>query len=205
MQVTKIEELDKQRSKIYLDGEFAFVLYKGELRQHQIRAEQELPQETYELVLEEVLPKRAKMRAMYLLQKKEYTVAQLREKLEQGLYPREVVESALQYVASFHYTDDLRYAIQYIEFHEDSRSRMRIEQDLAAKGISGETISEAWQTWEAQGGAQDEMKMIKRLLEKRHYDPETADFAERQKQSAYLMRKGFRSESIRKAIQEYKI
>ena len=29
--ITAIEELDKKRCKIYLDGEFAFVLYKGEL------------------------------------------------------------------------------------------------------------------------------------------------------------------------------
>ena len=200
MQVTRIEELDKTRSKVYLDGEFAFVLYKGELRQHQIREESELPQDIYELIMEEVLPKRAKMRAMHLLQKREYTVAQLREKLEQGLYPDEIIESALQYVDSFHYTDDLRYAVQYILIHEDSRSRKRIEQDLAGKGISRETVHEAWQAWEKQGGAQDEVQMMRKLLEKRHFDPETADFAERQKQAAFLMRKGFQMDHIRKIL-----
>ena len=34
--VTKIEDLDKKRSKVYLDEEFAFVLYKGELSQYHI-------------------------------------------------------------------------------------------------------------------------------------------------------------------------
>lgn len=200
MQVTRIEELDKTRSKVYLDGEFAFVLYKGELRQHQIREESELPQDIYELIMEEVLPKRAKMRAMHLLQKKEYTVAQLRDKLNRGWYPPQIVETALQYVESFHYTDDLRYAVQYIAIHEDNRSRRRIEQDLAGKGIARGTICDAWQTWEEQGGAQDEVQMMQKLLEKRHFDPEKADFAERQKQAAFLMRKGFRVEDIQRII-----
>ena len=119
-----------------MDGEFAFVLYKGELRQHQISENRELSGDIYELVMGEVLPKRARLRAMHLLQKKEYTVTQLREKLEQGLYPEQVVDAALDYVASFHYTDDLRYALQYIMLHEDDRSTLRIEQDLMAKGIS---------------------------------------------------------------------
>ena len=30
-QITEIVPLDKKRSKVYLDHEFAFVLYKGEL------------------------------------------------------------------------------------------------------------------------------------------------------------------------------
>ena len=29
--ITQIEELDKKRCKIYIDQEYAFVLYKGEL------------------------------------------------------------------------------------------------------------------------------------------------------------------------------
>ena len=31
MTVTKIEPLTKIKSKVYLDGSFAFVLYKGEM------------------------------------------------------------------------------------------------------------------------------------------------------------------------------
>ena len=31
MTVTKVEPLTKMKFKVYLDGQFAFVLYKGEL------------------------------------------------------------------------------------------------------------------------------------------------------------------------------
>lgn len=203
MQVTQIEELTKARSRVWIDGAPAFVLYRGELRRCHIEAGEELPEETYRAIMEEVLPKRAKLRAMNLLKDREYTTAQLRAKLRQGSYPEQIIEEALEYVASFHYTDDLRYAVQYIFCHEDNRSRRRIEQDLQGKGISAETIQAAWDAWEEQGGTQDEMGMMRRLLEKRRYNPDTADYAERQRQAAFLVRRGFSGENVRRILQEY--
>ena len=201
MLVTQVTELSKSRSKVSIDQEFAFVLYKGELRLYHIKEGEEIRPEDYRTILQEVLPKRAKLRAMNLLQGREYTTAQLRTKLQQGYYPTEVIEQAIAYVASFHYIDDLRYAVDYITYHENSRSRRRIEQDLQGKGISAITIEEAWQNWRENGGVQDEQNMIRELLRKKHYDPDTeTDWKERQKIYAFLARKGFSAEAIRKAI-----
>ena len=36
MTVTKIEPVTKTRYKVYVDGQFAFVLYKGELSRYHI-------------------------------------------------------------------------------------------------------------------------------------------------------------------------
>lgn len=200
MIVTRIEELSKSRSKVYINQEFAFVLYKGEFRLYHVREGEKLEQSDYEIIMKEVLPKRAKLRAMNLLKSREYTTAQLRTKLEQGYYPESVIEEALAYVASYHYTDDLRYAVSFITYHENSKSRRRMEQDLSAKGIDRETIAKAFLDWEEQGGAQDEQAMIRRLLEKRHYQPADADYSERQKMYAFLMRKGFSGEAVQKVL-----
>lgn len=200
MKVTGIEELSKSRSKVYIDEEFAFVLYKGELRLYHLKEGKELSEKDYHTILDEVLPKRAKLRAMNLLKSREYTTAQLRVKLRQGLYPEAVIERALEYVASYHYTDDLRYAVSYITYHETMKSRRRIEQDLMRKGIDKNLIARAWMEWEEQGGIQDEQGMIEKLLRKRKYDSENADFRERQKTAAFLSRKGFSGEQIQKAL-----
>ena len=49
--VTKIEELDKKRSKIYINHEFAFVLYKGEIRQYKLEIEQPVSENVfYEII-----------------------------------------------------------------------------------------------------------------------------------------------------------
>ena len=201
MLVSQVTELSKSRSKVYIDQEFAFVLYKGELRLYHIKEGEEIRPEDYHTILQEVLPKRAKLRAMNLLQGREYTTAQLRTKLQQGYYPPAVIEQAIAYVASFHYIDDLRYALDYITYHENSRSRRRIEQDLQGKGISAITIEEAWQNWRENGGVQNEQNMIRELLRKKHYDPDAkTDWKERQKIYAFLARKGFSAEAIHKAI-----
>lgn len=200
MRVTRIEELTKSRSRVYIEDEFAFVLYKGELRSYHIVVGEELAPEDYETIMGQVLPKRAKLRAMNLLKNREYTTKQLHDKLKDGGYPERIISEALAYVESFHYTDDLRYAVAYITGHESTRSRRRIEQDLHGKGIDQDTLERAWQEWEDQGGAQDEQAMIRELLKKRGYDPETADRKEIQRQGAFLMRRGFSGESVRKAL-----
>lgn len=200
MKVTAFEELSASRSKVYIDGEFAFVLYKGELRSYHLCAGEEIAQKDYDEIMKEVLPKRAKLRAMNLLTKREYTERQLRDKLRAGYYPQKVIEEALAYVAGFHYTDDLRYACDYITGHEDTRSRRRIEQDLLGKGIDKATLEQAWDKWEEQGGRQDEAAMIQALLKKRGYDVEKAERKERQRTYLFLVRKGFSGDAVRKAL-----
>lgn len=200
MRVTAVEELSKSRSKVYLDGEFAFVLYRGELRLYHVHEGAELAAEDYSEIMERLLPKRAKLRAMNLLKSREYTESRLRIKLEEGLYPEKAITEALRYVADFHYIDDLRYAVSYITAHECTRSRRRIQQDLIGKGIGRETMERAWAKWEADGGCQDEGAMIEKLLEKRRYDPENADVKEQQRTYSFLLRKGFSAEAVRRAM-----
>lgn len=200
MKITVIEELSKARSRVWIDGEFAFVLYKGELRLYRIREGEEISEETLKTIRQEILPKRAKLRAMNLLKSREYTTKQLHDKLKQGGYPEDIITLALDYVASYHYTDDLRYAVSYMQSHETDKSRRRIEQDLMRKGIGKETLEKAWQTWEARGGEQDEQQMISELLEKRGYCPREADLREKQRLYGFLMRRGFSGEQVRKAL-----
>ena len=200
MKITAIEELSKARSRVWIDGEFAFVLYKGELRLYRIREGEEISEETLKTIRQEVLPKRAKLRAMNLLKSREYTTKQLHDKLKQGGYSEDIITLALDYVASYHYTDDLRYAVSYMQSHETDKSRRRIEQDLMRKGIGKETLEKAWQTWEARGGEQDEQQMISELLEKRGYCPREADLREKQRLYGFLMRRGFSGEQVRKAL-----
>lgn len=201
MRVTQIEEFTKSRYKVYIDEEFAFVLYKGELRRFHVQVGEELQEADWEAITGELLPRRARLRAMNLLKNREYTVKQLGDKLRQGGYPEEAIEQALSYVAGFHYTDDLRYAGSFIRNHEGDRSRRRIEQDLLGRGIDRDTLEQAWNQWEDEGGSQDEMEMIHRLLEKKGFRCGAAGPKEKQRMYAFLMRKGFPGELVGKALQ----
>lgn len=200
MTVTQIVEHTKSRSKVYIDQEFAFVLYKGELRRYHISEGNEIDMKDYLSLMHDILPRRAKLRCMNLLKSRDYTRHQLKEKLKQGLYPEEVMEEALDYAASFRYIDDDRYALDYIRCSSDKKSRRRIEADLAQKGLDRDTVCRAWKRWTDEGNVQDEERQIARLLEKRHFRADQADRKQLQSTYAFLARKGFSAESIRKAM-----
>lgn len=200
MIVTQISEVSKSRYRIYLDGQFAFVLYKGELRQFQIREGQELSEESYQHIMVQILPKRAKLRSMNLLQSRDYTKKQLEDKLRQGEYPQECIDEAVAYVESYGYIDDRRYARDYIEYHMQLRSRNRIETDLMKKGIAKDVIREAFDELANMGVEQDESTMIRDLLQKKQYCADTATKQEQQKMYGYLYRKGFSPEAIMRVL-----
>lgn len=201
MLVTEIIDISKKQSRIHIDHDISFVLYKGELRQYGIVEGEELPQETYHKLLEELLPRRAKLRAMNLLQIRDYTERQLRDKLLGGGYPEFVVDQAVEYVKSFHYIDDLRYAGDYLAAFAGRKSLRRMEQDLQQKGISKAIIEQAVADWQEQDGGQDELQMACSLLEKKHYDKNASDRRQQQRLYNFLMYRGFSSEVIRKALQ----
>ena len=200
MLVTQISEVTKSRLRVYLDGQFAFVLYRGELRQLHIKEGQELSEESYCCIMTQILPKRAKLRSMNLLQSKDYTRKQLEDKLKQGDYPQECIDEALAYVESYGYIDDRRYAKDFIEYHLQTRSRMRIETDLMKKGIAKDTIREIFDELNDIGIGQDETAMIRDLLTKRKYCADTASRQEQQKMYGYLYRRGFSQDAIMKAL-----
>ena len=200
MTITDIVEFDKKRCKVFIDGEFAFLLYKGELRDFGIKTEANISDATYKEIMEGVLYKRCKLRAMNLLQKKDYTTKQLRDKLDEGLYPKELVDEAIEYVRSYKYLDDERYARDYISYHMTTRSKNRIIQDLTGKGLSKEMLHPIIEELYAEESGDIEFDQIKVLLEKKHYDPGSIDYKEKQKIMAFLMRRGFQMSTIKKAM-----
>ena len=202
MTVTKIEPLTKIKFKVYLDGSFAFVLYKGELSRFGITAGAEIPEETVEMIRAEVIFKRARLRAMHLLEDMDRTEAGLREKLRQGLYPEDAAEEAVRYVKSFGYLDDSRYAENFVRSRQGGKSRREIQALLLRKGISADKIEAAFEACYSENDGGEE-EAVRRLLKKKRFSPEDVDEAQMQKIYAYLARKGFRYDTIRQVIQNY--
>lgn len=147
---------------------------------------------------EEDLLKKAKLRAMHLLNICDRTEAELREKLKKSEYPQEIVEQAMQYVKSFGYINDLRYAENFIRSRKEKKSKKEILYLLSEKGIASEITASAMKEYYCEG---DSVLAIRALVKKRHYESKTADDRERQKIYGYLARKGFSYRDIVKALQ----
>ena len=197
MIVTEVETHTQSRYKIYIDGEFAFVLYKGELRIYGIEKGKCLAESDYNEITQKILPKRAKLRCMNLLKSKRYTRKQLADKLRQGFYSENVIEEALAYVESYGYVDDRQFAYDFIEYHMTQKSRIRIRMDLCKKGIPFELTDEIWNEINGDDSGDMERQQIIRYLKKKNYDVNTATLQEKSKIFSYLYRKGFQIETIR--------
>ena len=200
MVVTKIEMLTKIKYKVYLDEQFAFVLYKGELSHYRMAEGTILEEAVVQEILQKVILKRAKLRAMHLLEDMDRSEAALREKLCQGLYPQQVVDEAISYVKSFGYLNDMRYAENFVQSRKSSKSRREILYQLCQKGISKEI---AVQAVDACFEKADETEAILKIIAKKRVDPRSAVPEQLHKLYGYLARKGFRYEDIRQVIQNY--
>lgn len=200
MTVTRIEAVSKTKWKVELDGQFAFVLYKGELSRFSIREGGELLEEVYYKIKKEVVLKRAKLRALHLLSDMARTEAGLREKLKQSLYTEDIIDEAIAYVKSFGYLDDLKYAESFIESRRATKSKKEIYALLCGKGISQEQIELAM---EGCYGDEGDQEAIRQIIRKRRVDILHATDQELHKLYGYLARKGFRYEDIRHVIQDW--
>lgn len=191
--ISRIEQKERGKQKIYLEDGTGFVLYQKERKTLELVPEMELSSEDYQRILQDILIPRAKKRALHLLEKMDRTEAQLREKLSQNEYPKEAIEAAVDYVKGYHYIDDLRYAENYIRCRCENQSRRQLALKLSQKGVDRGYIDRAL---EEAYGEEEESSKILRWLEKKQYDRETADVRQKQRMYQFLMRKGFRSGDI---------
>ena len=103
----------------------------------------------------------------------------------------------MEYVKSFGYIDDVRYARKYIEIFRDRKSRLKMTYDMAAKGVDREVIENAFLEYPEY----DETDLIRRLAEKKLRGRDLTEPGVWQKTAAYLARRGFASGDIVKVLQ----
>lgn len=192
MQILEITEAGRGRIRLRLDNGIVFLLYKKEAARYAFCEGNFVTEEQWEEIRTDILLKRAKKRAMYLLQKMDRTERQLRDKLSENEYPQDIIDGAVAYVKSFYYIDDAGYAERYVRCYQDRKSRRQMRMDLLQKGVSSELIDRAME--EALETEAEEL--IFRWLQKKHFEADSADEAEKRRVYQFLLRKGFHSDEI---------
>lgn len=217
MIITDIVACNKTKSKIYIDHDFAFVLYKGEIFKYHLVKDQVIDQKVYEELTTEVLPKRAKLRAMNLLTKRPYTEEKLRQKLKEGLYAQQYIDLAIEYVKSFGYINDDTYARDFVAYHCKDMSRKQMEQKLLAKGIKKDLISRIIEeeyekqtiTTDSNGentlAVSPEEEQIQKLFQKKYKAVVPTDAKEYAKMMNFFMRKGYSFATVKRALSAYQL
>lgn len=137
----------------------------------------------------------AKKKAMSLLKYMDRTEWQLRDKLTERGFSEDSVDGAIDYVKSFHYLDDYRYAVHFVEIHHEQRSRQRLRQDLYQKHVPEEYIDLALESV-----CENDNIALQNALRKITKGETEFSYQEKQKIAGKLYRKGFRLGDIKRAL-----
>lgn len=209
MVITRLEKTTKGRIKIYLNDEFAFMLYRGEINSLPISVGADMTDELYDYICDTVLTRRAKLRAMNILQKQDKTEKELRDKLREGLYPERVIDAAIAYVKSYSYIDDERFARNYVSYRLQSKSKRLLERELRQKGVPADIIENVLEELTNTKGF-DEDVLIVRMAEKKCGSPleeklpAADDRKSWEKLYRYLIGKGFEYEKVKRVLSQYR-
>ena len=174
--------------------------------------------EYFEQLSEEELYRHAANRALYILEHTDKSEADLRRKLKETGYPEDIIERAVEYVRGYHYIDDARFALNYVRIHAAAISRRELSNKLLQKGISREDIDAAFSAFEEEqadiarrradadpDGASEERLSTEEqaavnALRKKLNGRRPADEDDKRKLVAFMYRKGFGRDAIRRAF-----
>lgn len=148
--------------------------------------------------------KKARRKAMVLLEHMDRTEKGLSDRLRQAGFSREATEDAMEYVKSYGYIDDFRYAQNYISYRIHTKSRQKILMELQQKGVDRAVAQVAWE--EVAGYEEpDEYNLLKETILKKYEDGSFLEEKELRRLYGFLQRRGFRQSDIYHALEELHI
>ena len=135
--------------------------------------------------------------ALALLSRRDYTAAELRQRLIDKEHDPAGIDEVIAALIEDRTLDDRRVAASHVRVASQikSRGRLRIRQELTARGIDRHLAAELL----AELPPEDEAAAIAKFLSRKHL-PATPTAQERQRIFLQLLRKGFTSEAISKAL-----
>lgn len=194
MVITKIEPFHKKDTyKIEIDYDYAFWLYKSEIKKYSLEEGHEISNTLYHELLFDLVLCRAKQKALNLLKYMDRTEKELCEKLKMAGYNQIIINQVITYIYQYHYLDDQRYARQYISDKKGKKSIKQIKIELKKKGISDDILQDVLE-------GQNDREAIETAISKKIKNRNNISIEEKYKIAAYLYRKGFQMDEIWKHL-----
>ena len=199
MLVTSLSAKGKTMTRVTIDYDRTLVLSNRDLYLYGIEEGSEISESVWNAIVEDQ-KKSVLAKCGRLLQSKDYTEAELLRKLSDAGYLPEVAGDALSRLKEAGYVNEEAYVRSYVSYHLQDRSITRIRADLLRRGAGKDVIENVLREIAAEEDpAEAEIRQIRELARKKHYDPGEATWEEKQKFQAFLMRRGYGEERIRRA------
>lgn len=191
---------DNARLNIAIDGKFAFGLHADIVLEHYLHIGQQLSAETITQLLREDEIKKATMAALNLIAYRPRASGELLQKLREKGHSVESAESAVSRMQALGYVNDVHFAERWVENRLEHRPRSRtlLKQELRAKGIDQDTITEVMADTEIDEVADALTLATKKAASMMQLDQETRH----RRLSGFLARRGYGFDVIRKVLDQ---
>jgi len=181
----KAQKRNPDRVSVFLDGEYAFGLFRVVAAWLQIG--QEIDEEKIRQLKQSEASEKAYQRALNFLSYRVRTETEIRRNLKKHDTPESVIEEVLERLRRNNLVDDLHFASAWVVNRSEFRPRGRraLQSELRQKGVDQEVIEEALQSL-------DEGELAYRAAKKnarKYLRFEWPEF--RKKLLAFLARRGF--------------
>jgi len=181
----KAQKRKKDRVNIYLDGEYAFSLSR--ITAAWLHIDQDLSEEKIAELKSQDAHEVAYTKTLQRLNHRDYTQAEVRQKLEQNGSPVEVIDYVLRRLDRAGLVDDERFAQNWVENRSEfkPRGRRALAYELRSKGIGQEILEKALDQ------VDDEQLAYKAATKQMNKYLQLPEPEFRQKMFAFLARRGF--------------
>ena len=197
--ITKLESYQKKKVKIYIDDVFCFFLYINEVKRLKLQEGECISKQMLEEIYKSILLPRCKNKLCSLLEYKDRTDQELKERLIREGYPKELVEEGISWAKEYRLIDNDRFAANYVKVNEGKKGNYLLRKELSRKGIEKTVVDELLADVEKQ-----EKDNIEKLYQKRFSSIDLQDEKQRMKVMRYFIRNGFSYDDIQNLIHKMK-
>ena len=198
MELTAVEPRRRGLVQLYIDGEPAVKIDREVFIRSRLSLGDEISDEELHRLILDSDNRRATEKALYLLEYRDHTSKELREKIARTAASREAAEAAVEKMEELGLVNDDDYGRRYArELFEHKRfGPMRARQELRQKGIRPELIDELLSEYE---DPEAFSMRIGEILEKK-YSGWQEDEKIKRRAYAALQRMGYSYEHIREGM-----
>lgn len=198
MLVTSVTQQKKKadRVSVYIDDKFAFGMTAVDALYYHIKEGEEITEERYNNILEELIYVKARDKAVKLLGFSARSEKELTDRLSKD-YSIDICHKVIEMLKKYGYINDEAFSAAFVNdsFKYKGWGSRKIKAELKQKGIGDEEIALAFENANL-----DEQTKAYEILKKRLKGNNLPDYKERTKQYRYLVGRGFSYDVINAAF-----
>lgn len=200
MEITEIEKVKGSRYKIFVDGEYWYIIDFELIYQNNLAVGTNVTQELLEQIKTQAQSRTARERALYLLGYRDHSSKELYDKLIKSV-DKKIASQTVQKMIEINLIDDEKYAKKLVQYFFETKrfGTKKIVFELMQKGIDKELAQKVVFEYNENN---DNSELITELIEKK-YARYLVDEKGKQKVINALLRLGHNFSDIKKALTKF--